>query len=416
MGHGMSLLITVPLALGCAGSSHPSTIADPGADADAAAPEVSADVGAQFDGPVPSDAAAPVFAPPARLDSNSGAMPSVHFAPDRTLLAHYNDAEGDAGGVRRLFQRVVAPGGVVASAAAPIATEEYRTAIRFEDAQWEMAASTKSGYDFLLSADHGATWKSHQTVSSTDGNCAYLQRGHVRFATGPDGPLVAIEYFHDSHIFGCSNQSWLGHAGSVWLWAPTRAGNGTPADLFADATSLVIITDAGSLASADHGATFVENGGGGTTDARLGGTGAVHDSAGNEFVVRTYDWASQYRLDLLTGRAAGTNPTRTTLAVNDHIIEGALVALDGDRVVVAFLAASTGAIIESHYKVDAFVMTSPDRGVTWTAPVKVNDTPSDGNVIDLALDAAGGRIAVAWGETLHNDVWGFTGVSLTLSQ
>ena len=83
-----------------------------------------------------------------------------------------------------------------------------------------------------------------------------------------------------------------------------------------------------------------------------------------------------------------------------------IVSVAGDTGVVAWRRGDEETILGSQFKYTVWVMLTPDRGASWTEPVRVETTSDSENISSIALASDAERVAVAFavtGEDINND-------------
>jgi hypothetical protein len=146
----------------------------------------------------------------------------------------------------------------------------------------------------------------------------------------------------------------------------------------------------------------------------MGGESLARDQDGTLYVAQSYGWANQEHLAVLVGDPGGQLWTRYVVTNTAYYLLSPRVAVWKGWVVLVWLEAPLGATLASYPKNDLFVSMSPDKGRTWTAPQKLNDTPSDRSVTGPKIEARDDTIAVVYAQTGGEPSWNFQGAWLTV--
>ena len=198
------------------------------------------------------------------------------------------------------------------------------------------------------------------------------------------------------------------------LVCPPRSCRDGPRGAHVEGQRLVLLLPSAVAVSDDGAQTFQKYEGGGQTNSILGGESLALTSSGELAAVQSYSWgvSNANQVALLVGDPQGTTWTRSVVRATDHYVQSPRVAAWGDWLVVVWLEGAE--VLGSYAKNDVYAAMTQDRGLSWTAPVKLNESKDGQNITGLQAAGRNGTVAVVWAETGESLNWDLRGVFLSV--
>jgi hypothetical protein len=386
--------------------------ADAGADAADSGPDAGPDAGADS-GEEPANIILPTLtvSAPVRLDADKGNQPSLFFEEGK-VFAFFNDTKADEPTKTMLYQRRSPAGGAAFDPAREVSEGSFGADMADVAGELVVAAATGQATLFFGSTNGGDGWHFHQSIWATDGPCE--TRAPSRFLRPvPADPSIA-QYFLHRGLFGCQDEMrYVTSSGGTW-GAGQDLGSGVPSGAFQTGTRITVGSAWNVLYSDDGGAAWTSWPQGGTTKDQTRGTGMGMDDQGRLYLTNQYNYANEYALVLIISEPGATGwGRRVRLGASGHVIADSALAVRDSKIVVVWRESKDGTVLGSYFRMSVFAMFSPDRGVSWTAPVQVDAAPADRNIGSIAVAQDGAEAAIAWGETGEGISYDFRGVFFT---
>ncbi len=303
----------------------------------------------------PPPAPPPTVAAPLRLDLAGGRGPRAFFV-DGALLVFY----GDTGGAKDLLLRRRPDAGSFGAPIKVFSQALARDLVPLPSGELLLAGATATAVAVLRGDAAGAVWTFEKGYTSAD---SFLCSGWVEsrfFRPLTADRKLAVGFQHDTHVFGCTQQSDLATWSVGGGWAtPTSPGlQDFPGGAYVVGQRLVFGSGFGVFTSDDGGKTFVKQPdlGGGTIG--LLRTDRLAASGAGLVGVQAISWASQHRLRLLA-TADGVTWTVRDLHQAAYVFDPRIAADGAD--LVACWRELTG----------WFFKYSHDGGASWSAPVSL---------------------------------------------
>lgn len=253
-----------------------------------------------------------------------------------------------------------------------------------------LALAARQFYAVLLESADGTEWSEIRNIGPDEPT--YLCDGYPParfFRTSGAIRFLAMGNDYNTGIFGCVSRLFFSENKNGEWTVPVQIGDGDAVFAYQGDERLTIVSTFGVYLSSNGGAGFSELAGGDTTASQVRGTGAA--AVGDRlFLVQDYNYANEYVIALLASNDEGA--TWTEKIVLHRSVEpcfSPVIASDRDFVAVAWMSASS-----------IMVMTSPDRGATWSEPGIFEDPGSGSAISSFSLAAQDSLV----GLSLKSDV------------
>jgi len=327
---------------------------------------------------------APVVAECVRVDEGQGASPSLHAVAGR-WFAFFTEGSGS---VAPLNVRSAAIPGLAFGPASTLLYGATKVDL-VDDGGLLRALASRQFYAVFLDSADGATWTEGSKLPTSEVDLLCDGFTPAIFARGSGPPaFVAAGRDYNTHIFGCAPEVLVAAmpAGNATA-SPVAIGKGYPVLALRSSTGLDTVAGTfGVYTSRDQGATFTEVPSGDTTADQIRGTsGAMANATMALAQSYSYGVANPNHIAVIFSDDGGSSwPRRVVLQKSGTYPGDPLIAADGDFLAVAW---QTGGDIQ--------IMTSPDRGATWSEPA-VATPPSDAGAAQLGgLAVSGTVVAIA---------------------
>ena len=279
------------------------------------------------------------------------------------------------------------------------AAEAYNAFWEYDGEHIEMIGSRDTQVVLLLSDDGGQSWTQGDAVQNDRGfNCPGNPAAwYTRDSAGRMIMAFGYEYFNA--VFGCTNYVHFSRLVDGEWSESVSAGLGLASAIFtAPDERIVIVGTYAVFVSSDDGESFTEVPDGDTTRTQVRGTDAARMPDGSVWIVDGYMWGDGYALGVIASDPEVQSWTSPywVLDYNDFLICLPRIKVDGDNVVVAWLASEADEIEEKQYVIRGYSRISRDRGQTWSEKSRIGPLESGVRFQNLSLDAAGGRAVVIY--------------------
>jgi len=247
-----------------------------------------------------------------------------------------------------------------------------------------LALASRMLYAVMLESDDGSAWTELGNIAPDEP--PYDCEGYPPALFFRSETLIghlAMGNDYNTGIFGCTDRLFFSTRTDTGWQVPRQVGDGDAVFGFDGEGRLTLVSTFGVYTSTDEGATFDEIPGGDTTATQIRGSGGAW-VGGRLVLVQTYNYANENVIAVLMSDDSGASwPLQVVLQRSGGIFGAPVVASDGESLAVAFWAPS-----------GLEVMTSPDRGETWSEPGRFDDPDAGAAADGYSIAILGTRVAV----------------------
>ena len=348
---------------------------------------------------VPNGELGPDWSVPVRVDAVQGGTPDLLIEDAETAYVFYSDLWEPDGDHGSLYVRTIEGDALTLSEPVEIVTDAYTPRPVLVGSEVHLMANQMYQTLYLIGSDGASTWEAVDGVANTNsGGC--FEALPSRLAFTPQGDtLLALGYVDHNAVIGCVDKariSWL--EDGEWS-EPMAVGSHQPAGIvFWSDDQVLYPTSFALYRSEDGGETFTEHPSGDTSQERICGIEMNVLDDGTVLLVRAYNYAMNNHLVLARGKpdTGQWEYAWVRLQETENSIQDAAIARHGDTLVVAWLEARSGEIIDAYSRLEGFSRVSHDLGATWSEESQLTVSVTGEQIGDLALAVGEGRVLSAY--------------------
>lgn len=248
-----------------------------------------------------------------------------------------------------------------------------------------LGLASRQLYAVLLESEEGLQWTELGNVAPDEP--AYYCEGFppARFFRAPgEVAYLAMGHDYNTGLFGCQDRLFVSSRQEDGWSMPEHIGSGDAVFGYQQGEHLILVSTFGIYLSDDGGASFSKQEAAGPTAFFLAGSGTAWID-GRLVLAQNRSLQEMQALVLLFGEQFGSSwPRGLILRSWKTSFNSPLVASDGDFIAVAW-----------QQDAELWVMTSPDRGLSWSRPGLFQDTAAGSRApYPVYLAVSGSRVAL----------------------